>query len=96
MFVNRSRFSRLGRRAANGRRRAYRDSRRSRPVFETLERRVVLSSFEVWALDQSNTRDENANGSILDTVDSGGTLYIYALTILLLLLRPQGLFGRAA
>ena len=27
-------------------------------------------------------------------VPRGGTLYIYALTILLLLLRPQGLFGR--
>ena len=28
-------------------------------------------------------------------IPRGGTLYIYALTILLLLLRPQGLFGRA-
>jgi DNA-binding beta-propeller fold protein YncE len=44
---------------------------------ETLEGRAVLSAFEVWAMDQSNTRDENANGSVLDSVDSGGTLYIY-------------------
>jgi branched-chain amino acid transport system permease protein len=29
-------------------------------------------------------------------VPRGGTLYIYALTILLLLLRPQGLFGKSA
>jgi branched-chain amino acid transport system permease protein len=29
-------------------------------------------------------------------IPRGGTLYIYALTILLLLLRPQGLFGKAA
>jgi branched-chain amino acid transport system permease protein len=29
-------------------------------------------------------------------VPRGGTLYIYALTILLLLLRPQGLFGKPA
>jgi DNA-binding beta-propeller fold protein YncE len=31
----------------------------------------------VWAIDQSNTRDENGNGSVLDSVDSGGSLYIY-------------------
>src|SRR5688572_30427728 len=29
--------------------------------------------YEVWVLDQSNTRDEDGNG----TLDSGGTLYIY-------------------
>jgi len=29
-------------------------------------------------------------------IPRGGTLYIYALTILLLLLRPQGLFGKSA
>lgn len=29
-------------------------------------------------------------------IPRGGTLYIYALTILLLLLRPQGLFGKAS
>jgi branched-chain amino acid transport system permease protein len=29
-------------------------------------------------------------------VPRGGTLYIYALTMLLLLIRPQGLFGRPA
>ncbi len=29
-------------------------------------------------------------------VPRGGTLYIYALTILLLLIRPQGLFGKSA
>jgi DNA-binding beta-propeller fold protein YncE len=28
-------------------------------------------------MDQSNTRDENGNGSILDSGDSGGTVYIY-------------------
>src|SRR5688572_13986956 len=53
------------------------NSRHFRPAFETLEGRMVLSAFEVWALDQSNTRDENGNGSILDSGDSGGTLYIY-------------------
>lgn len=35
------------------------------------------NAFEVWIIDQSNTRDENGNGSIVDSVDSGGTLYIY-------------------
>src|SRR5688572_762863 len=29
--------------------------------------------YEVWVIDQSNTRDEDGNG----TLDSGGTLYIY-------------------
>ena len=29
--------------------------------------------YEVWVIDQSNSRDEDANG----TLDSGGTLYIY-------------------
>ena len=29
-------------------------------------------------------------------VPQGGTAFVYALTILLLLLRPQGLFGRSA
>jgi DNA-binding beta-propeller fold protein YncE len=35
------------------------------------------NKFEVWIMDQSNTRDENANGTITDAVDSGGTIYIY-------------------
>jgi hypothetical protein len=51
--------------------------RRFRPFLEALENRRVPSRFEVWAIDQSNTRDENGNGSILDGADSGGTLYIY-------------------
>jgi hypothetical protein len=50
---------------------------RFRPLLESLESRLALSGFEVWAIDQSNTYDENANGSVLDGVDSGGTLYIY-------------------
>src|SRR5688572_32236853 len=29
--------------------------------------------YEVWVIDQSNTKDEDGNG----TLDSGGTLYIY-------------------
>ena len=41
------------------------------------ETAVSEAPFEVWILDQSNTRDENGNGSIIDSVDSGGTLYIY-------------------
>lgn len=32
-----------------------------------------VAAFEVWSIDQSNTRDEDGNGSL----DSGGTLYIY-------------------
>lgn len=35
------------------------------------------NSFEVWIVDQSNTRDENGNGTVTDAVDSGGTVYIY-------------------
>jgi hypothetical protein len=31
------------------------------------------AEYEVWVIDQSNTRDEDGNG----TLDSGGTLYIY-------------------
>src|ERR671913_2186295 len=31
------------------------------------------AGYEVWVIDQSNTRDEDGNG----TPDSGGTLYIY-------------------
>ena len=31
------------------------------------------AGYEVWVIDQSNTRDEDGNG----TLDSGGTLYIY-------------------
>ncbi len=31
------------------------------------------AGYEVWVIDQSNTKDEDANG----TLDSGGTLYIY-------------------
>ena len=31
------------------------------------------AEYEVWAIDQSNTRDEDGNG----TLDSGGTLYVY-------------------
>lgn len=38
---------------------------------------VQEDAFEVWIIDQSNTRDENGNGSVIDAVDSGGTLYIY-------------------
>ncbi len=30
-------------------------------------------NYEVWVIDQSNTKDEDGNG----TLDSGGTLYIY-------------------
>ncbi len=44
-----------------------------RPVVEQLERRDVPSQFEVWTIDQSNTRDQNGDGAL----DSGGTLYIY-------------------
>ena len=46
---------------------------RSRPCLERLEDRSVPSAFEVWAVDQSNTRDGNGDG----TLDSGGTLYVY-------------------
>jgi DNA-binding beta-propeller fold protein YncE len=77
MFVNPARFPSLGSRKAVGRRRRLPNAREFRPALETLERRAVLSAFEVWAMDQSNTRDENGNGSVLDSVDSGGTLYIY-------------------
>ena len=31
------------------------------------------AGYEVWVIDQSNTRDEDGNG----TLDSGGTLYVY-------------------
>ncbi|MGI9066151.1 MAG: hypothetical protein ACR2HX_07090 [Pyrinomonadaceae bacterium] len=31
------------------------------------------AGYEVWLMDQSNTKDEDGNG----TLDSGGTLYIY-------------------
>src|SRR5687768_2865495 len=31
------------------------------------------SNYEVWVIDQSNTKDEDGNG----TLDSGGTLYVY-------------------
>jgi DNA-binding beta-propeller fold protein YncE len=44
-----------------------------RPSLEVLEDRTVPSGFEVWTVDQSNTRDNNADGAL----DSGGTLYIY-------------------
>ena len=33
--------------------------------------------YEVWVIDQSNTKDEDGNGSL----DSGGTLYVYQGTI---------------
>src|SRR5688572_28129111 len=42
-------------------------------LMELLEDRCLLSGFEVWTIDQSNTRDEDGNG----TLDTGGTLYIY-------------------
>jgi hypothetical protein len=45
---------------------------RFRLAMELLEDRSVPSAFEVWAIDQSNTRDNNADG----TLDSGGTLHI--------------------
>jgi DNA-binding beta-propeller fold protein YncE len=50
---------------------------RARLVLEPLEDRAVPSGYEVWAIDQSNSRDENGNGSLLDSVDSGGRVYIY-------------------
>jgi DNA-binding beta-propeller fold protein YncE len=50
---------------------------RFRPALLALEDRTVPTAFEVWSIDQSSTRDENGNGSVTDTVDSGGTLYIY-------------------
>src|SRR5687767_7343421 len=34
---------------------------------------VEEDGYEVWVIDQSNTKDEDGNG----TLDSGGTLYIY-------------------
>ncbi len=77
MFVNLARLLSMESCQAALRRRRVSDSRHFRPALETLETRAVLSAFEVWAIDQSNTRDENGNGSILDGVDSGGTLYIY-------------------
>ena len=52
-------------------------SARTRPRLQFLEDRTVPSGFEIWAIDQSNTRDETGNGSVLDGPDSGGTLYIY-------------------
>jgi hypothetical protein len=48
-----------------------------RLTLERLEDRTVPSAFEVWTIDQSNSRDENANGSLVDPGDSGGTLYVY-------------------
>jgi DNA-binding beta-propeller fold protein YncE len=77
MFFNPARFTFLGCQNAVGQRPRRPNARKFRPTFETLEGRAVLSAFEVWAMDQSNTRDENGNGSVLDSVDSGGTLYIY-------------------
>ena len=47
------------------------------PGVESLEGRTLLSAYEVWLIDQSNTRDENGNGSLADPPDSGGTIYIY-------------------
>lgn len=52
--------------------RAARNSPR-RLTLEALEVRTVMSGFEVWTIDQSNTRDVDNNG----TLDAGGTLYIY-------------------
>src|SRR5688572_15191784 len=46
---------------------------RTRLGLERLEDRTVPTAFEVWTIDQSNTRDNDGNG----TLDSGGTLYIY-------------------
>ena len=48
-----------------------------RLTVEALEDRTVPSRYEVWAIDQSNTRDENGNGLVTDPADSGGTLYVY-------------------
>ena len=45
-----------------------------RLAVERLEDRTVPSRYEVWAIDQSNTRDENGNGLVTDGVDSGGTI----------------------
>lgn len=47
------------------------------PGVESLEGRTLLSAYEVWTIDQSNTRDENGNGGLADPPDSGGTIYIY-------------------
>lgn len=44
-----------------------------RLTLESLEDRTVPTAFEVWTIDQSNTRDVDNNG----TLDAGGTLYIY-------------------
>lgn len=52
---------------------------------ERLEDRSLLSGFEVWSIDQSNTRDDSVPAD--GTLDSGGTLYIY---------RGSELEGRAA
>jgi DNA-binding beta-propeller fold protein YncE len=48
-----------------------------RLAVEALEDRTVPSQYEVWAIDRSNTRDENGNGLVADPVDSGGTVYVY-------------------
>ena len=64
---------RANRAAASGRSR-----RRFRPVAERLEDRTLLAAFEVWALDQSNTFDDDGLGlQAGGAIDSGGTLYIY-------------------
>ena len=77
MFVNLARLLATEFRRAVVRSQRLPESGYFRPALETLERRAVLSAFEVWTIDQSNTRDENGNGSILDSVDSGGSVYIY-------------------
>src|SRR5687768_1386198 len=48
-----------------------------RLTVEALEDRTVPSRYEVWSIDQSNTRDETGNGLVTDPADSGGTLYVY-------------------
>ncbi len=67
-------FSTLGRR--RGGQEGIEPSRRvcrARLVLERLEDRTTPSGFEVWTIDQSNTRDLNGDRAL----DSGGTLYVY-------------------
>ena len=48
-------------------------------------------------LGTDNIKAGHAVGKLIkEAMPKGGTIFIYALTILLLLWRPQGLFGRKA